>query len=74
LCEEFVLFMYDEFEMSIVGEGTYFLGLQIKQMTHGTFLCQSKYCTNLLKKFEMENYKEVTTPMSTKCYLDSHEK
>ena len=45
--------------MSMMGELNYFLGLQIKQFKHATFLSQAKYCKELLKKFEMENCKEV---------------
>jgi len=60
--------------MSMMGELNYFLGLQIKQLNHGTFLSQTKYCKELLKKFDMENYKEISTPMATNCYLDSDEK
>ena len=44
LCEEFVATMQEKFEMSKIGELTYFLGLQVKQLKHGTFLSQSKYC------------------------------
>ena len=36
--EEFVVAMQGEFEMSMIGELTYFLGLQVKQLKHGTFL------------------------------------
>jgi len=60
--------------MSMMGELIYFLGLQIKQLNHGTFLSQTKYCKELLNKFDMENCKESTTPMTTSCYLDSNEK
>jgi len=74
LCEQFVAAMQGEFEMSMMGELNYFLGLQIKQLNHGTFLSQTKYCKELLKKFDMENYKEISTPMATNCYLDSDEK
>jgi len=59
----------EEFEISMMEELHYFFGPQVKQRKHGTFLSQSKYCTNLLNNFLMENYKE-----STKCYLDSVEK
>jgi len=55
-------------------EFNYFLGLQIKQFQHGTFLSQSKYCRELLKKFDMENCKEAATPIATGCYLDNDEK
>jgi len=58
----------------MIGELNIFLGLQVKQMKHGTFLCQSKYCRELMKKFEMDKCKEATTPISTSCYLDLDEK
>jgi len=51
-----------------------FLGLKIKQFWHGTFLSQSKYYRELLKKFDMKNYKEEVTLITTGCYLDNDEK
>jgi len=60
--------------MSMMGELNYFLGLQIKQLSHGTFLSQTKYCKESLKKFDMENCKEILIPMATNCHLDSDEK
>jgi len=42
MCEEFVVVMWGEFEMSMMSELTYFLGLQVKQLEQGTFLSQSK--------------------------------
>jgi len=60
--------------MFMMRELNFFLGFQVKQMEHGTFLCQSKYCKELLKKFQMDKCKEVSTPMSTSCYLDLDEK
>ena len=74
LCEQFVAAMQGEFEMSMMRELNYFLGLQIKQLNHGTFFSQTKYCKELLKKFDMENCKEISTPIATNCYLDSDEK
>ncbi|XP_020236278.1 uncharacterized protein LOC109815872, partial [Cajanus cajan] len=62
LCEEFVKTMQGEFEMSMKGELTFFLGLQIKQLNDGTFISQSKYCNELLKKFGMDGCKEAATP------------
>ena len=59
----FVNQMKNEFEMSMVGELTYFLGLQVKQMNEGIFISQSKYAKNLEKKFGLENTKCVKTPM-----------
>jgi len=73
ICKEFSKNMQDEFEMSMMGELQFFLGLQIKQGQHGLFIHQSKYCTKLLKKFHMETYKESSTPMATNCYLDTDE-
>jgi len=73
LCEQFVATMQGEFEMSMMGELNFFLGLQVKQVEHGIFLCQTKYCRELLKKFNMENCKEASTPIATGCYLDADE-
>ena len=56
-----------------MGELTYFLGLQVKQLEHGTFLSHSKYCFNLLKKLKMEDCKEVVTPIATNCLIDVNE-
>jgi len=56
-----------------MGELTYFLGLQVKQLKHGTFLNQSKYCFDLLKKFKMEDCKEATTPIATNFLMDADE-
>jgi hypothetical protein len=46
----FVKFMSNEFEMSMIGELSFFLGLQIKQLKDGIFVCQSKYLKDMLKK------------------------
>ncbi|CAM8877568.1 unnamed protein product [Rhodiola kirilowii] len=43
-----------EFKMSMVGEMSYFLGLQVKQKLDGIFISQSKYASNLVKKFDLE--------------------
>lgn len=55
--------MHGEFEMSLMGELDYFPGLQIKQLNKGMFVCQTKYCNELLKKFSMEDAKLIDTPM-----------
>jgi len=62
--------MQGEFEMSMMGELSFFLGLQVKQSKDGIFLSQTKYYKEILNKFEMENCKEAPTPMSTSCYMD----
>jgi len=69
LCEQFVAAMQGEFEMSMMGKLNFFLGLQVKQVEHGIFLCQAKYFRELLKKFNMEKRKEKRTG----CYLDADE-
>nr|KYP40644.1 Retrovirus-related Pol polyprotein from transposon TNT 1-94 [Cajanus cajan] len=73
LCKEFSSDMQSEFEMSMMGELNFFLGLQIRQTKNGIFINQSKYCKELLKRFGMENAKSMATPMSTTCYLDKDE-
>src|SRR5207253_5737546 len=54
-----------EFEMSMIGELTMFLGFQIKQMNDGIFIHQVKYVRDLLKCFGIENCKEIKTPMAS---------
>jgi hypothetical protein len=63
--------MTNEFEMSMIGELSYFLGLQIKQLKNGTFVSQDKYIKDMLKKFGMEDAKGISTPMGTNGSLDS---
>jgi hypothetical protein len=69
--EEFGKMMAKEFEMSMIGELSYFLGLQIKQMKNGTFICQGKCINDMIKKFGLQNSKTITTPMGTNGSLDS---
>ena len=63
--------MASEFEMSMIGELSYFLGLQIKQMKNGTFVSQGKYIKNMIKKFSMSDSKAISIPMGTNGNLDS---
>ena len=65
MCKEFSSMMQGEFEMSMMGRLNFFLGLQIKQLKHGIFVNQSKYCKDLIKKFEMESSKESAIPMGS---------
>jgi hypothetical protein len=58
-CEEFSRIMTKRFEMSMMGELKFFLGFQIKQLKNETFLCQTKYTSDMLKKFDMANAQEV---------------
>ncbi|GJS42862.1 copia protein [Tanacetum coccineum] len=69
LCDDFAKILHDEFEMSMMGEFNFFLGLQIKQMEDGIFFNQSKYIKEILKKFELEDSKPTKTPMSTEIKL-----
>jgi hypothetical protein len=61
--------MQNEFEMSLLGELSFFLGLQICQRNQGIFISQTKYIREMLKRFGMEDCKPVTTPMQTSCKL-----
>jgi hypothetical protein len=69
-CEGFSRIMIQKFEMSMMGELKYFLGFQIKQLQEGTFISQTKYIQDLLKKFGMKNGKPIKTPMGTNGHLD----
>jgi hypothetical protein len=62
--------MIQKFEMSMMGELKYFLGFQIKQLQEGTFISQTKYTQDILKKFGMKNAKPIKTPMETNGHLD----
>ncbi|WVZ70662.1 hypothetical protein U9M48_019306 [Paspalum notatum var. saurae] len=73
LVSSFAEQMSREFEMSLMGELQFFLGLQIKQGPEGTFIHQAKYTRDILKKFEMGDSKPMMTPMSTNTALDADE-
>jgi hypothetical protein len=62
-CEEFSRIMIQKFEISKMGELKYFLGFQIKQLQEGTFISQTKYTQDILKKFGMKDGKPIKTPM-----------
>ena len=57
------------FEMSIVGELTYFLGLQVKQTNSGIYINQAKYARNLVKRFGLDNAAHAKTPMAANAKL-----
>jgi hypothetical protein len=63
--------MANKFEMSMIRELSYILGLQIKQLKNGTFVSQGKYIKDMLKKFGMEDAKGISTPMGANGSLDS---
>ena len=73
MSQSFALVMQKEFEMSLLGELTYFLGLQIQQKEGGIFLSQTKYLKQILKKYGMEDSKPVCTPMVTRCNLRTND-
>ena len=63
LCKQFEKLMAKKFEMSMMGELTYFLGLLIKLTDNGTSISQEKYTRNLMKKYELIDCASVKTPM-----------
>ncbi|GJR34602.1 putative ribonuclease H-like domain-containing protein [Tanacetum coccineum] len=65
LCTEFEKMMHKKFQMSSMGELTFFLGLQVKQKEDGIFISQDKYVTEILKKFGFTDVKTASTPMET---------
>ena len=69
-CEEFSRVMTQKFEMSMMGELNYFLGFQVKQLKDGTFISQTKYTQDLLKRFGMKDAKPAKTPMGTDGHTD----
>ncbi|KAL1213607.1 Retrovirus-related Pol polyprotein from transposon RE2 [Cardamine amara subsp. amara] len=71
--QHFITTMTHEFEMSMVGELSYFLGLQVKQIPEGIFVSQAKYARSLVKKFGMDTAKHARTPMSTTTKITKDE-
>ncbi|GJZ93693.1 putative ribonuclease H-like domain-containing protein [Tanacetum coccineum] len=65
LCIAFEKLMHDKFQMSSMGELTFFLGLQVKQKKDGIFISQDKYVGEILKKFGFTKVKTTSTPMET---------
>ena len=65
--------MQDKFEMSIMGELTFFRGLQVRQLESGTFINQAKYTKELLMTFRMENCSAASIPMNSSSKLDKDE-
>jgi len=63
-CDKFGKMMANEFEMSMIEELSYFLGLQIKQLKNSTFISQGKYIKDMIKKFS------ISTSIGTNGNLD----
>ncbi|GJT94616.1 uncharacterized mitochondrial protein-like protein [Tanacetum coccineum] len=73
-CDEFEALMKKRFQMSSMGELTFFLGLQVKQKVDGMFISQDKYVAKILKKFDFMSVKHATTPIETHKQLAKDEK
>jgi hypothetical protein len=65
--------MQNEFEISLLGELSFFIGLQICQRKQGIFISQTKYIIEMLKMFGREDCKPVITPMQTSCKLRKYD-
>ncbi|GJT22298.1 putative ribonuclease H-like domain-containing protein [Tanacetum coccineum] len=65
MCTEFEEIMHKRFQMSSMGELTFFLGLQVKQQPDGIFISQDKYVADILKKFDFCSIKTATTPIES---------
>ncbi|GJT63612.1 putative ribonuclease H-like domain-containing protein [Tanacetum coccineum] len=65
MSNEFETLMHDKFQMSSMGELSFFLGLQVKQKSDGIFISQDKYVAEILKKFDFASVKTASTPMET---------
>ncbi|GJY07579.1 putative ribonuclease H-like domain-containing protein, partial [Tanacetum coccineum] len=63
LCTAFEKLMKDKFQMSSMGELTFFLRLQVKQKEDGIFISQDKYVAEILKKFNYTDVKSASTPV-----------
>ena len=64
LCDEFSKMMRTEFEINMMSEFNFFIGLQIKQISNGTMIHQQKYIKELFKRFRMDSPKPIDTPIS----------
>ncbi|GJV93411.1 putative ribonuclease H-like domain-containing protein, partial [Tanacetum coccineum] len=69
LCTGFEKLMKDNFQMSSMGELTFFLGLQLQQKEDGIFISQDKYVAEILKKFNYSDVKSASTPIDSEKHL-----
>nr|GFA59318.1 hypothetical protein [Tanacetum cinerariifolium] len=65
LCKSFEKLVKGKFQMSFMGELTFFLGLQVKQKKDGIFISQDKYVAVILRKFGLIKGKSASTPIDT---------
>ena len=61
--------MQEQYQMSMMGELKFFLGLQIRQQSNDIFISQEKFLKDCLKKFGMQDCKGYSTPMPAKHHL-----
>ncbi|GKB34994.1 retrovirus-related pol polyprotein from transposon TNT 1-94, partial [Tanacetum coccineum] len=69
-CDHFSNEMSSKFQMSMMGQMSFFLGLQIYQNPKGIFINQSKYANEILKKFDLHKSDPIDTPMVERTKLD----
>jgi hypothetical protein len=69
LVQWFASTMQSKFEMSMIGELSFFHGLQITHRSEGIFISQEKYLREMLKRFQMEYSTPMSTPMVIQCKL-----
>nr|GEW00239.1 uncharacterized mitochondrial protein AtMg00810-like [Tanacetum cinerariifolium] len=69
-CDMFSNKMSSKFQMSIMGQMSFFLGLQVSQSPEGIFINQSKFALEILQKFRMDSCDSVDTPMVDRLKLD----
>lgn len=69
MCKEFEKLMKDEFQMSSMGELTFFLGLQVQQSKEGIFISQDKYVTEIVRKSKFTDAKSSNTPADKTTHL-----
>ncbi|GJS18219.1 putative ribonuclease H-like domain-containing protein [Tanacetum coccineum] len=74
LCNAFEKLMHEKYQMSSMGELTFFLGLQVEQKKDGIFISQDKYVGEILKKFGFTKVKTACTPIETQKPLCSRMK
>ncbi|KAJ9539063.1 hypothetical protein OSB04_031796 [Centaurea solstitialis] len=71
MCQEFENTMKSQFKMSMMGELTFFLGLQVRQRPDGIFINQAKYVQDLLKRFDFGGSNSAATPMPRNFQLNA---
>ncbi|GKB70262.1 retrovirus-related pol polyprotein from transposon TNT 1-94 [Tanacetum coccineum] len=69
-CDIFFNEMSSKFQMSMMGQMSFFLRLQVSQNPGGIFINQSKFALEILKKFGMDSCDPVDTPMVDRLKLD----